>query len=63
MGFFEVGIALYIVSIVAALTMTWAEQRRSVQTNWVLQTAGYVACTVWPLIAVVFMFMRVTARA
>jgi DNA-binding transcriptional regulator of glucitol operon len=63
MGFFEVGIALYLVSIVAALTMTWAEQRRSAQTSGVLQAAGYAACTVWPLIAVVIMLMRVTARA
>lgn len=63
MGLFEVGIALYLASIVAALTMTWVERRRGAQTSWTLQAAGYAACTVWPLIAVVFMFVRATARA
>jgi hypothetical protein len=63
MGLFEIGVVLYLVSIIAALTMTLVEQRRGAPTTWVLQATGYAACTVWPLIAVVFLLLRIVARA
>jgi hypothetical protein len=58
MGLWEIGILLYLMTAIAALAMTHLEQRSSARGNRVLQVAGYAACTVWPLVIMLFVVLR-----
>lgn len=53
-----VTLALYAATTAMALTMTYREQRRIGQAHPVYVLFGYMACTVWPLVAVVFLVSR-----
>ncbi len=47
---------LYVSSILFAAVMTFREQRRKAQPGGVYSVIGLLACSVWPLIAVVCVF-------
>jgi cytochrome c oxidase assembly factor CtaG len=47
-------LVLYVASTIAAVVMTYREQRRTTLVSPLYRLIGYLACTVWPLVAVVF---------
>ena len=51
-------LALYVATTVMALVMTYREQRRMDRARPGYTLIGYIACTVWPLVAVVFLVSR-----
>ena len=49
---------LYAATTALALTMTYREQRQRGQARPAYAVIGYMACTVWPLMAMVFLVSR-----
>ena len=50
MDLWTIFVALYVVSSVFAITMTYREQKRRGHKTPVFALIGYLLCTVWPLV-------------
>jgi hypothetical protein len=62
MGSMEILGIVYLTTIVFAVAMTWFESRRSGSSRSAMRLAGYAACTVWPLVVMVFVFLPTSSR-
>lgn len=59
MDFWTFVVALYVISTIFAITMTYREQKRRGHRTPVFAIIGYILCTVWPLVvAVLVIFFR-----
>ena len=54
--------AAYLASTLLALGLTWNEQRSRGQGNLLYSVIGYLTCTVWPLVVLVFLVTPAAQR-
>lgn len=56
MGLWEFCIALYASTTLFAVVMTYREQRSRGQSSLIFGAIGFLACTIWPVVAAACLF-------
>ncbi|WP_226561913.1 hypothetical protein [Salipiger thiooxidans] len=55
MNFWTIAAAAYVWTVIAAVTLTYREQKRRGEESPVYTLIGYVCCSVWPVVAAVML--------
>lgn len=63
MSVWEIGLALYILTAIVAVTLTHREQRRRDHRTAVHILIGYTLCMIWPFAVAVMVLCHRTAMA
>ena len=56
MAFVDICIGFYVITTLIAIGMTYRERRRSGRASLAVNVISLLACMVWPVLAVIFLF-------